>query len=231
MWMQCIFWLALLALGIVLGMALIVYHAVERLSGAGALFQGRRAPTQTEDSAWSVLYYQMDAWLHELGLERFDCLDFYGLLEDQPVHVASWRHPEQAYYLVLYSFMERSWVDLTTVFANGTYLTTSNQRDALTLPEPDTAYIQVFAEAELPVLAQHHAAGVRYLSEGLQSQAVISPLSLRNLMVQAMEQQTREIKAQPLWFLNGALWYFGRRFWLNNKSVQQMYPQNVFASP
>lgn len=226
-----VFWLAVFALVVILGMAFMVYHAVERLSGASALFRGQKPPDHDDASPWAVTYHEMNAWSQELGLERFDCLDFYGLLEDQPVQVASWRHPQQAYYLVLYFFMESAWVDFTSVFANGMYLTTSNQRDALTLPEPNEAYIQVFTDAEPPTLLKYHADGVRYLCAHLKTQAVLSPLSLRNLMVQAMEKQTLSIKTQPLWYLNGALWYFGRRFWLNNKSVQQVYPQDVFASP
>lgn len=228
--MQLVFWLAVFALAVMLGMAFMVYHAVERLSGAAALFRGQNLPDRDEASPWANAYYEMDAWSRELGLERFDCLDFYGLLEDQPVKVASWRHPQHSYYLVLYLFMENTWVDMTSVFANGMYLTTSNQRDALTLPEPNEAYIQVFADAAPSALLQYHTDGVHYLCKHLKTQAVLSPLSLRKLMVQAMEKQTLSIKAQPLWFLNGALWYFGRRFWLNNKSVQQIYPQKVFAS-
>lgn len=228
--MQIIFWSAILALAIVLGMAVIVYHAVERLSTASTLFKGSHPPSESDDSDWSKAYAQADIWAKSQGLKPFDCLDFYGLIEEHPVHIGSWKHPTGAYYLVLYLFMEKTWFDITSMLSTGGYVTTSNQRDALTLPETENTYLQVFTDTPLLTLHQRHQEGLDYLCEQLKAQPVLSPLSLRNLMAQAMEKQTASIKQQPLWYLNGALWYFGRRLWLNNKTVQQVYPQDLLTS-
>jgi len=230
MWIQLIFWSALLALGIVLGMALIVYHAVERLGDASALFQGSQPPDPAEDSHWSKASDEANTWAKSQGLKPFDCLKFYGLAEDHPVHIASWKEPTGAYYLVLYFFMEKTWFDITSILSTGGYMTTSNQRDALTLPEAEDAYIQVFADVPLLNLYQRHQEGLHYLCQALKAQTVLSPLSLRNLMVQAMEKQTTHLKQQPFWYLNGATWYFGRRLLLNNKTIQQVYPQDLLTS-
>lgn len=219
-----------MALVIVLGMALIVYHAVERLGTAATLFQGGHPPNKSAPSDWSKAYVEADTWAELQGLKPFDCLDFYGLVEDQPVHIASWRHPTGAYYLVLYFFMEKTWFDITSMLSTEGFLTTSNQRDALTLPEAEHTYIQVFADVTLPNLHQRHQEGLSYLCQHLKTQPMLSPLSLRNLMVQAMEKQTASIKQQPFWYLNGAVWYFGRRLWLNNKTVQQVYSQDLLRS-
>lgn len=228
--MQFIFWLALSALFVVLGMAFIVYHAVERLAEASCLFEGRTAPALNQDSDWARCYAETDQWARAQGMVSFDCLDFFGLLDDQPVHIGSWKHPEQSFYLVLYFFMEKTWVDFTSTFANAMYLTTSNQRDALTLPEPESACVQVFANANLDTLYGRHQSATAYLTRHLQTQSVIRPLSLRQLMVEAMEKQVASIKAQPMWYLNGAVWYFWRRIWLNNKSVEHLYPQKMLTS-
>lgn len=230
MWMQLIFWSALLALVIVLGMALIVYHAVERLSGAAKLFQNSTLPDIADDSEWSKAYAEADLWAKTQQLKPFDCLAFYGLIEDHPVNIASWKDPAGTYYLVLYSFMEKTWFDMTSMLRSGGHFTTSNQRDALTIPEAEGVYIQVFADAVLSTLHQHHKKGLHYLCQHLKTEPVLSPLSLRNLMAQAMEKQTTSIKQQPLWYLNGASWYFGRRLWLNNKTVQQVYSPEILTS-
>lgn len=228
--MQVIFWSALLALGVVLGMALIVYHAVERLSDASALFQGSQPPGEAEDPNWSKAYDEANTWAKSQGLKPFDCLKFYGLVEETPIHIASWKEPAGAYYLVLYFFMEKTWFDITSILSTGGYMTTSNQRDALTLPEAEDVYLQVFADVPLLTLHQRHREGLHYLCQALKAQPVLSPLSLRNLMVQAMEKQTTDLKQQPFWYLNGAAWYFGRRLLLNNKTVQQVYPQDLLTS-
>jgi hypothetical protein len=230
MWMQLIFWSALLALAIVLGMALIVYHAVERLSGASDLFKNAHPPDTTDSSDWSKTYTEADVWAKAQGLTPFDCLDFYGLIEEEPIHIGSWKDPAGTYYLVLYFFMEKTWFDLTSLLNSTGYLTTSNQRDALTLPETENTYIQVFADAPLSMLYQRHQDGLRYLCEQLKTEPVLSPLSLRNLMIQAMEKQTASIKAEPFWYLNGAIWYFGRRLWRNNQTVQQLYSPDLLTS-
>lgn len=230
MWIQLIFWSALLALAIVLGMALIVYHAVERLGTAATLIHGSKPPDVADNSDWSKAYAEADIWAKSQGLKTFDCLDFYGLIEDHPVHIASWKDPAGTYYLVLYFFMEKTWFDMTSILSTGGFLCTSNQRDALTLPETENTYLQVFADEPLLTLNQRHKEGLRYLCQQLKAQPVLSPLSLRNLMVQAMEKQTASIKEQPFWYLNGASWYFGRRLWLNNKTVQQVYPQDLLTS-
>ena len=223
MWLQLLFWICILTLILFLGLGYITRYSVRRLMGAASLFEGRIAPHKGNSSPWSDAYFEADSWASKMGFERFECLNFYALMDEEPVQLASWKHPDHCRYLVFYFFMEKTWWELVSVFDNGETLATSSQRDSLMLPTPEGMYVQAFSQVEPDELLRRHCLSEDYIKEQKKTRTVLPNKSLRELMLKTIQNQIEYVQSSSFWYMNGAIWYFYRRLAFNGKPVAKTY--------
>ena len=215
----------IIIIAIVLGLILLinssVVNSVNRMNEPESLFSIKE---QLEDEGFQKAFNNASIWAQKNGYNPDKLFEFYGLSNGQAIKGATWLNQAEGTILALYYAMDKSHYDLVTIYNDDIGLTTTNSKDAFTLPQAPKAFTQAFPQFSLDDLFHKHLKGRKYLEEKLQ---LLTPNKLEEntveLMSKAIKRQMSYIRSLPFWGWQGAYWYFIRR---NLKSGKEVSAQN-----
>jgi len=191
-----------------------------------------------------LLFLQADAWAKRHGFH------YVGIFRFQILCIAAWENPERCTFLGQYLSFNGPFYEIDTNFDDNLAVCTGNVRDGALFPMPPSNYTQQFPKKSLEELWELHLEAQRYLEET--GNARLTPYSPKypwgNVafgnegspsMPTAMEivqnsgvrTQAKYVRSLFLWPLRWPYWYFYRRFFWVNKTIQEQIKMDRLVLP
>ncbi len=146
-------------------------------------------------------------------------------LTGQP-NIVAWERTGEATWLCGYLLPDRSCqLDLVSLLA-GSMLTTGTTKDGQMFPTSAGGYVQTFDIESFVEFLDHHQKGLAWLSS---SHGLVPDRStdFADAFEDSISKQGRFIRSLPLWIVRIPWWYFTRRDARHNRSVQQLYGEDM----
>jgi hypothetical protein len=193
------------------------WHSVRGLAKASGKLQDAD-PGEHED-AYSQAAEHRD-WAKEHGFTPGGTWVVTGKL---PTFLAVWNHESDPTYFVFYVAGAHSYIDFVTRLSDDEVVTTSSSTDGLFFPMPPGFYMEAFTGTDKDTLLLKHRRSVDFLKAALTPKAPLTPVVLKDLVIEAISSQVAYIRSLPLWPFRGIYWFLFRRQSLANKSIEECW--------
>lgn len=188
--------------------------SLQKLAGAtvapiGTNVDHRAAEVAAEHGSWT-----------ERQKMRF--LGFFGLTGGSSIRLLAWQLSEPVGYFVVYLIPGRVYFEYVSIISEteGTSLTTTSTKDALTVREATGSYVQCFTDCPADRLLTKHVAGMQYLKMMKRVDFQSPQLPFPQVLVNCVQRQVSHVRGNPLYPLETVYRYFVGRHTRANKSIQ-----------
>lgn len=169
-------------------------------------------------------YASRMAWATAHGFQPDLLADVNAMADGSTMVVALWKNPDTHTWLASYTTNDKVHNEFVTTLSQESGLTTSNSVDSALFPQRPGHYVQVFGDADLDTLFQHHEEGLLHLRNAKRLEVQDHRKSTVDLVTDSVNREMEYIQSIPLWKHKGAYWYLFRRPRRNNKSIAELYP-------
>ena len=161
-------------------------------------------------------------WLQGNNFEANLIFNFHSIENSSPLETIVWKSNNFPELFILYYHAATKSIsyEFYTVLADEKGLSTSSNRDSLSLPRAKGSYGQAFDNLGIDELYAKHQEALTRLEQNqlMNPQIELAPNTLE-LFISATIKHQEFIKSIPFWQYKGAYWYFVRRNALANKAI------------
>lgn len=180
--------------------------------------------TQVPAKAWAGRYARLKPqadWAFEKGFDAF--IGMYVFKLGVAVFVSVWRHKKHPTYFLVILMSGKPILNFITGFSENLELSTASAKHFQLCPQAPGHYMQTFSKLSLDGLFDRHLASARFLTTkgGIKMRPV--PWGFEEAFTRREMAQAAYLESLPLWFLRAPYWFYLRRRFYHNKTIEELH--------